>query len=38
MNNVQNFLTSVNISYALLMIAVLLFVAIITLTDKKARR
>lgn len=35
--NTQDFLTNINIAYALLMIVVLLFVGIVLLTSKKRR-
>ena len=38
MINAQDFFTSVNISYALFMIAVILLVGLVTLFDKKAPR
>ena len=38
MINAQNFFTSVNVSYMLLLIAAILLVGLVTLFDKKARR
>jgi len=38
MINAQNFFTSVNVSYMLFIIAVILLVGLVTLFDKKARR
>lgn len=35
MNNAQNFMTSVNISYMLFIIAVILLVGLVTLFNKK---
>lgn len=38
MNDVQSFMTNVNISYMLLAIGVLLLVGLVTLFDKKSVR